>query len=179
MNKMNNFWRTSYFNDAFMGEDEPIGVAVATICREQKLPCILVTSQFHHGAKLQWVTMMVRALGMPEIEDQYPNESSKPWKRGLEALLELIQKESKMKSSKLFKGGVVYLEASSTYGFTDFEIVCGKSTKFSLPTLELKEVDEVNVNILLLETEKFFLISFGGNSWQVPAKPGYQSAVVY
>lgn len=82
--------KDGYFNDQYMGDDDPIGVAVATICREQKLPCILVTSQFHHGAKLQWVTMMVRALGMPEIEDQYPEESSKPWERGLEELLKLI-----------------------------------------------------------------------------------------
>ena len=77
--------------DIYFGE-EPKGVAVMMICREQNIPCIMVTAGFHHGARYDWICQLGRALHCPEMVDSRPKDKeygeadSKDWRRAYLAL---------------------------------------------------------------------------------------------
>ncbi len=83
--------KEGYFEDQYVGEEEPIGVAIAMICQRQGIPCILVSSEFHHGPRLQWVTALIRTLELPEIVGGTTSalrgvKEPKNWGRALETL---------------------------------------------------------------------------------------------
>lgn len=75
-------------------ELEAFGVAVLIACTERKIPCVLNTAGYHHGAKYQWITLLVRTLKLPEIVDASSNRhaeaETKNWERALRALKEQL-----------------------------------------------------------------------------------------
>ncbi len=84
-----------YFEDRYIGDDEPIGVSIMMICQKQNIPCILVSSEFHHGPRLQWITALIRALEFPEIVGGTTSalrgvKEPKKWDDALEKLKELM-----------------------------------------------------------------------------------------
>ena len=51
-----------YDDDSYQDE-VPAGVAVYFICQSKSLPCVLITSGFHHGKKYQWIHRLIRETG--------------------------------------------------------------------------------------------------------------------
>jgi CheY-like chemotaxis protein len=47
----------------------PLGAVVMATCRKEGIPCVIVTSQYHHSSELNWVCELGRTLGWPEMVD--------------------------------------------------------------------------------------------------------------
>lgn len=75
------------------GDEDPIGALIAARCQQKNLPFILCTAGYHHGVKYNWICMLQRELGWPEIIDggqsrSASNEESsvKQWNQAYQAL---------------------------------------------------------------------------------------------
>lgn len=55
-----------------MPEDDvrkPLGALIMARCQKQGIPCVIVTSQYHHDDELNWVCELGRTLDWPEMFD--------------------------------------------------------------------------------------------------------------
>lgn len=81
------------------GDEDPVGLLVAARCHMKKLPFVFCTAGYHHGAKYNWINMLQRTMGWPEMVDgsgdPYAEAEHKPWERAYKTLKEVIERHSK------------------------------------------------------------------------------------
>ena len=94
-------------NERKNDSNQPIGVAIMSICRELNIPCILNTDGYHHAQGYGWINSLQNFLKLPEMVDNLGapgmegkdevkvKAETKNWKRAFTDLWTLIgEKES-------------------------------------------------------------------------------------
>lgn len=76
--------------------DEPCGIAIALDAEKRNIPFVICTAGYHHGTRYNWICVLGRNRGWPEMVDQESagetgEASTKDWARAVEVLLELIE----------------------------------------------------------------------------------------
>ena len=75
--------------------NEPIGIGIIMLCQKQNIPCVLCSSLHHHGGRLEWATITLRCLELPDICDEPfraddEKIAPKPWGKALRQLIRLL-----------------------------------------------------------------------------------------
>ena len=90
--------------DEHKDHNVPAGVGVFFICRDKKIPCVLVTAGNHHGKDYEWVWKTVHniipMIGLVSYKEPWPladclgvgdgEAPEKRWKRAFEQLSEQL-----------------------------------------------------------------------------------------
>ena len=79
------------YGDRFGDADSPCGIKIMAMAQKDKTPCVFCTSDYHHGAKLQWILELSQLMGWPMMVDNGNSEkeaTTKDWSRAFDKLKE-------------------------------------------------------------------------------------------
>ncbi len=76
-------------------DEDPIGLLVAAMCYKAGIPFVFCTAGYHHGLKYNWINMVQREMGWPEMIDSSIERDAeadhKPWDRAYKTLQQLVE----------------------------------------------------------------------------------------